>query len=320
MEFIEIQHIKKYFPYTEGLRRRQLRAVDDISLKIQKGETLGLVGESGCGKSTLGRVILRLLERTEGSVFFQGKDIFAMKHGALLQFRRDAQIVFQDPYACLNPRLTVEQIISEPLRFHGMQSKTQRAQRVREVMRDVGLPEEMSSRYPHELSGGQQQRVGIARALVLRPKFIVCDEAVSALDVSVQAQIMNLLVRLKEEYDLTYLFISHNLAVIHHLCDKIAVMYLGKIVELADKETLFREPLHPYTQALMEAVLTVDDAAQKRRQPIVGDMPNPAAPPQGCYFHPRCRQCESRCRQAEPKLIEVTPGHWVACLRAPLGE
>lgn len=320
MEFIEIQHIKKYFPYTEGLRRRQLRAADDISLKIQKGETLGLVGESGCGKSTLGRVILRLLERTEGSVFFQGKDIFAMKHGALLQFRRDAQIVFQDPYACLNPRLTVEQIISEPLRFHGMQSKTQRAQRVREVMRDVGLPEEMSSRYPHELSGGQQQRVGIARALVLRPKFIVCDEAVSALDVSVQAQIMNLLVRLKEEYDLTYLFISHNLAVIHHLCDKIAVMYLGKIVELADKETLFREPLHPYTQALMEAVLTVDDAALKRRQPIVGDMPNPAAPPQGCYFHPRCRQCESRCRQAEPKLIEVTPGHWVACLRAPLEE
>lgn len=310
---IKIQNLKKHFPFAEGMQKKTVKAIDGISLDIFRGETVGLVGESGCGKSTLGRVILRLQDKSEGNVYFEGKEVFSMNKRELLRCRRDMQIIFQDPYACLNPRLTIGEIIAEPLKFHGVKDKRQRMERVEAVMKSVSLPLDILNRYPHELSGGQQQRVGIARALILKPKFIVCDEAVSALDVSVQAQILNLLVKLKEEYKLTYLFISHNLAVVHHLCDRIAVMYLGKIVEIADKETLFRNPLHPYTRALMSAVLSADGKDEIDRFELAGELPNPIDPPSGCRFHPRCDNACEKCMQEEPHLVEVEPGHLVAC-------
>lgn len=312
---IKVQDVKKYFPFSEGMKKKYVKAIDGVSLDIFKGETLGLVGESGCGKSTLGRVILRLHEKTKGNVLFDGKDVFSLSGRELLRCRRDMQIIFQDPYACLNPRLTIGDIISEPLKFHGVKSKAERQRRVHEVMESVSLPLDILKRYPHELSGGQQQRVGIARALILKPKFIICDEAVSALDVSVQAQILNLLVKLKEEYQLTYLFISHNLAVVHHLCDRIAVMYLGRIVEIADTETLFCNPLHPYTKALMSAVLDVEGKDEIESFTLMSDLPNPIDPPSGCHFHPRCNKMCERCTQDDPRLIEMEPGHFVRCWR-----
>lgn len=313
--FIQIRDVKKYFPMNEGLKRINLKAVDGVSLDIRKGETLGLVGESGCGKSTLGRVVLRLIEKTSGDVIYDGQDIYKLKSKELVDFRRKMQIVFQDPYACLNPRLRIEDIISEPLRFHERLPKNVRQERVAKVMDEVGLSKDMIHRFPHELSGGQQQRVGIARALILKPEFIVCDEPVSALDVSVQAQILNLLVSLKEEHQLTYLFVSHNLAVVHHICDRIAVMYLGQIVEIAEKEELFNNPLHPYTQALISAVLSVDHSERKRTI-LKGDMPDPTNPPDGCRFRTRCTYACDECRVSQ-RLIEVSHGHWLRCCKSP---
>ena len=313
--FIQIRNIKKTYSINNGLKHQQIKAVDGVSLDVYKGETLGLVGESGCGKSTLGRVILRLIEKTSGDIIFDGQDICSLKPKELIRFRQRMQIVFQDPYACLNPRLRIEDIIGEPLRFHEKISVQERNKRVLKVMADVGLDEDMARRFPHELSGGQQQRVGIARTLILRPDFIVCDEPVSALDVSVQAQILNLLVMMKEEYHLTYLFISHNLAVVHHICDRIAVMYLGQIVEIADKETLFANPMHPYTKALISAVLSVDEDENKNRMILKGDLPDPSDPPVGCRFRTRCSMADDTCAQ-EQELLEIETGHWLKCQKS----
>lgn len=311
---IQIRDVKKYYPVNEGFHTKYLKAVDGISLEIMRGETLGLVGESGCGKSTLGRLILRLNNISDGEVIFDGENIYSLDANELVSLRRKMQIVFQDPYACLNPRLRIADIIAEPLRFHEKLTTKELYSRVSEVMQVVGLSADMMKRFPHEISGGQQQRVGIARALILKPSFIVCDEPVSALDVSVQAQILNLLVQLKQEYGLTYLFISHNLAVVHHICDRIAVMYLGQIVELANKEELFTNPLHPYTKALMSAVLSVNDEG-KRRTILTGDLPDPMNPPVGCHFQTRCPSFSNQCLQKQ-ELLEVTPGHWLRCCKA----
>ncbi len=312
--YIKVKELKQYFPINEGIQKGIVRAVDGVTLDIFRGETLGLVGESGCGKSSLGRAVLRLIEKTGGEVTFDGQDIYGFSPEQLKAFRRKMQIIFQDPYACLNPRLRIEDIIAEPLRFHEKLSSKERKEKVMQVMADVGLTEDMARRFPHELSGGQQQRVGIARALILKPDFIVCDEPVSALDVSVQAQILNLLVELKQQYHLTYLFISHNLAVVHHICDRVAVMYLGQLVEVAEKEELFSNPLHPYTQALMSAVLTLD-GEQKRRIVLKGDPPDPSNPPEGCRFRERCVKSCDHCTK-EQVLKEVKPGHWVRCCRS----
>lgn len=309
--FIQMREVKKYFPMNEGLKRVYLKAVDGVTLDIYRGETLGLVGESGCGKSTLGRVALRLTDKTSGEVIYNGRDVYSLNPKDLVKLRSQMQIVFQDPYACLNPRLHIEDIISEPLKFHEKLSRADQKKRVAKVMADVGLSEDMGRRYPHELSGGQQQRVGIARALILKPEFIVCDEPVSALDVSVQAQILNLLVSMKEEYKLTYLFISHNLAVVHHICDRIAVMYLGQIVEIAEKNELFKNPLHPYTKALISAVLSVDNV-QRERILLQGDLPDPSNPPEGCRFRTRCIKVHKDCEK-EQALLEVVSGHWLRC-------
>ena len=312
---IHLDDVKKYFEFKDGFATEYIKAVDGISLDIYKGETVGLVGESGCGKSTLGRTILRLYDKAEGTVEFKGQEVWKLNSRDLMKLRRDMQIVFQDPLASLNPRKTIFQIIEEPLCFHGYKNKEERKEMVEKIMQAVGLNPEVGNRYPHEFSGGQQQRVGIARALILRPEFIVCDEAVSALDVSVQAQILNLLQQLKEDYKLTYLFISHNLSVIKHVCDRIVVMYLGNVVEIATKEQLFANPCHPYTQALISAIPIPDPSQKRQRIMLEGDIPSPANPPEGCRFHPRCFACEGKenCCKERPKLIEVEPGHFVAC-------
>ena len=312
---IHLENVKKYFEFKDGFATEYIKAVDGISLDIFKGETVGLVGESGCGKSTLGRTILRLYDKAEGTVEFKGQDVWKLNSRDLMKLRRDMQIVFQDPLASLNPRKTIFQIIEEPLCFHGYKNKEERKEMVEKIMQAVGLNPDVGNRYPHEFSGGQQQRVGIARALILRPEFIVCDEAVSALDVSVQAQILNLLQQLKEDYQLTYLFISHNLSVIKHVCDRIVVMYLGNVVEIATKEQLFSNPCHPYTQALISAIPIPDPSQKRQRIMLEGDIPSPANPPEGCRFHPRCFKCEGQenCCKERPKLIEVEPGHFVAC-------
>ena len=296
-----------------------LPAVDDISFFIHRGETLGLVGESGCGKTTTGRTILQLYRPTAGKVYFDGVDLTQLKGEELRRMRRRMQIIFQDPYASLNPRMTVGDIIGEPLEVHGLAKGKAKRERVMELLKTVGLNPYFINRYPHEFSGGQRQRIGVARALAMNPDFIVCDEPISALDVSIQAQIINLLEELQEKFGLTYLFIAHDLAVVRHISDRVAVMYLGKIVELTDRDSLYNNPLHPYTQALLSAVPIPDPVVEERRKRIIltGDVPSPANPPKGCHFHTRCRvKIAGLCDVTEPEFKNVGKEHWVACYRA----
>ncbi|HKW46702.1 MAG TPA: ABC transporter ATP-binding protein [Gemmatimonadaceae bacterium] len=319
---LSVSNLTKHFPVGGGLlgrRRNPIRAVNGVSFDVHAGETLGLVGESGCGKSTTGRVILRLLEPTSGSVRFDGQDIFALDSTSLRKMRRKMQIIFQDPFSSLNPRMTIGAIVREGLTIHRIAEGAAADARVRELLDEVGLRPEYASRYPHEFSGGQRQRVGIARALSVEPSFIVCDEPVSALDVSVQAQVVNLLQDLQKERGLSYLFIAHDLSVVEHIADRVAVMYLGKIVELASGEDLYREPLMPYTQALLSAVPVPDPDVKKSRIVLTGDVPSPANPPTGCVFHPRCShpQKDAACSAIVPPLEEKAPGHWAACIKQP---
>jgi oligopeptide transport system ATP-binding protein len=316
---LEVKSLVKHFPVGGGFfggRRGIVRAVDGVSFTIRRGETLGLVGESGCGKTTTGRCILQLERPTSGQVIFEGQDLTMQSERELRAARRKIQVIFQDPYSSLNPRMTVGQIVGEPLAVHGIvRDAAGRARRTRELLSRVGLLPQHGARYPHELSGGQRQRVGIARALAMEPSLIVCDEPVSALDVSIQAQIINLLEDLQAEYHLTYLFVAHDLAVVRHISDRVAVMYLGKIVELADRKALYDEPLHPYTQALLAAVPIPDPELESQRQRVVlrGEVPSPLNPPAGCVFHPRCPLAVDRCREAIPDLREIKPDHWAAC-------
>ncbi len=317
---LEVRGLQMYFPVTEGLiARRQIgevKAVDGIDLTIRRGETLGLVGESGCGKTTTGRCILRLETPTAGEIRYNGVDIAKLGRRELVALRRRIQVIFQDPYSSLNPRMKVGSIIAEPMRVHGVEpDATKRLARGRELLSLCGLNPNFADRYPHEMSGGQRQRVGIARALALDPEFIVCDEAVSALDVSIQAQIINLLEDLRERFSLTYLFIAHDLSVVRHLCQRVAVMYLGRVVELAACDELFDNPLHPYTRALLAAVPVPDPTVEAERsfQPLTGEVPSPINPPPGCVFHPRCPLTVAACKEARPELRELRPGHWVAC-------
>ena len=309
-KIIEVKNAKKYFNTKKGL----LHAVDDVSFDINEGETLGLVGESGCGKSTTGRVALRLLDATAGEVLYEGKDIMKMSNSEMREMRKKMQIVFQDPYASLNPRLSVSEIIAEPLIVHRTYNdKAAMEKRVRELMETVGLAERLIHTYPHELDGGRRQRIGIARALALNPKFIVQDEPVSALDVSIQAQILNLMADLQDEFGLTYLFISHDLSVVKHVSNHIAVMYLGKIVEKTDSKTMFAKPLHPYSQALLSAIPLPKLGAVRERVILEGDVPSPINPPAGCRFYGRSRYRQDICKEQEPALVEIEPGHEVAC-------
>jgi peptide/nickel transport system ATP-binding protein len=317
---VEVENLKVWFPVRSGIvldrHIGDIKAVDDISLTIHRGETVGLVGESGCGKSTVGRTILRLYEPTAGKVVFDGQDITRLPERELRPLRRRMQMVFQDPYASLNPRHSVGRIVSEPMRVHGLSGRKEGARRVRELLEIVGLPADAATRYPHEFSGGQRQRIGLARSLALNPDFIVCDEPVSALDVSIQAQIVNLLENLQADFELTYLFIAHDLAVVRHISDRIAVMYLGKIVEISPAAELYDEPLHPYTISLLSAVPIPDPVVERERETILlaGDLPSPANPPRACRFHTRCPYVQpTRCRDEEPPLRPLGPGHVVAC-------
>ena len=317
---LEVRGLRMHFPVTEGMIARRhigdVKAVDGVDLAIQRGETLGLVGESGCGKTTMGRCILRLEKPTAGEILYDGIDIARLDRRELVALRRRIQVIFQDPYSSLNPRQKVGSIIGEPMMVHGVEKDPRRrADRVRELLSVCGLNPNFADRYPHEMSGGQRQRVGIARALALNPEFIVCDEAVSALDVSIQAQVINLLEDLRDKFNLTYLFIAHDLSVVRHLCQRVAVMYLGHVVELASCDEVFDNPLHPYTRALLAAVPVPDPTVEADRtfQPLSGEVPSPINPPAGCVFHPRCPIAVPACQQAFPPLRELRPGHWVAC-------
>ena len=315
---VEVHDLVKYFPVRAGLLQRVsgwVQAVDHVSFSVLPGETLGLVGESGCGKTTVGRTILRLVSATGGQVLFGGRNVFDASRAELKILRRDMQIIFQDPYSSLDPRMPVGQSIGEGLLIHNVGNRDEQGDIVLEMLRKVGLEEYHARRYPHEFSGGQRQRIGIARALALRPKFIVCDEPVSALDVSIQSQVMNLLKDLQAEFGLTYLFIAHNLSVVEHISDRVAVMYLGKVVEVAGREELYRNPLHPYTQALMSAIPVPDPKLRRERIILKGDVPSPLNPPAGCRFHPRCPVAMAHCAQEEPRIVEVSPAHHVACWR-----
>jgi oligopeptide transport system ATP-binding protein len=320
-KLVDVQGLKIYFPVNAGfIISRKIadnKAVDGISFDVRRGETMGLVGESGCGKSTTGRAILQLYRPTEGHIFFGGTDLPTLRGNDLRLIRRRMQMIFQDPYASLNPRMSVRDIVGEPLVIHKMGSNAERRERVAELMRIVGLNPYYASRFPHEFSGGQRQRIGIARALAVSPDFIVCDEPVSALDVSIQAQIINLLEELQEQFGLTYLFIAHDLAVVRHISDRVAVMYLGKLMELADRNEIYENPLHPYTKALLSAVPIPDPALERKRERIIltGDVPSSLRPPRGCVFHTRCPIAIDDCRQIVPEWREVTSGHWVACHR-----
>ena len=314
---IQVKNLVKYFPVHGGLLKRvqaYVQAVDDVSFTVRRGECLGLVGESGCGKTTVGRTILRLIPATSGQVLFDGRDLFALTGQELKAMRRDMQIIFQDPYSSLDPRMTIGESVGEGLKAHGVTNARQRQEIVVGMLYKVGLEEYHARRYPHEFSGGQRQRIGIARALAMRPKFIVCDEPVSALDVSIQSQVLNILRELQREFGLTYLFIAHNLSVVEHISDRVAVMYLGKLVELTDREELYRNPLHPYTQALMSAIPVPNPRVKRARIVLKGDVPSPLNPPAGCRFHTRCPAARDECSLHEPEFREAVPGHWVACL------
>ncbi len=320
-DLVKVKNLKIYFPVTAGLifskKIADNKAVDGISFDIKTGETLGLVGESGCGKSTTGRAILQLYTPTEGEIIFDGKDLTQLKGNEMRLMRRKMQMIFQDPYASLNPRMSVRDIIGEPLAIHKLGNGAERRERVAELMRIVGLNPYYATRFPHEFSGGQRQRIGIARALAVSPDFIVADEPVSALDVSIQAQIINLMEELQEQFNLTYLFIAHDLSVVRHISDRVAVMYLGKMMELADRNAIYENPLHPYTKALLSAVPVPDPAVERKRERIIltGDVPSSLRPPRGCVFHTRCPIAIDECREVIPEWREVEPGHWVACHR-----
>jgi oligopeptide transport system ATP-binding protein len=321
---VEVKELKKHFPIYRGVFRRQVgavQAVDGVTFNIYKGETLGLVGESGCGKSTTGRTILQLLEPTAGTVLFEGKDLTQLGKSDLRLARRDMQMIFQDPYASLNPRMSVGNIVSEPLVIHNIGNAKSRTARVQELLRVVGLNPYFVNRYPHEFSGGQRQRIGIARALATNPSFIVADEPISALDVSIQAQVVNLMDDLKEDLGLTYLFIAHDLSMVRYISDRVAVMYLGRIVELSERDEIFEHPLHPYTQALLSAIPIADPEKEEKRQRLIleGDVPSPANPPQACRFHPRCRYATEICMEVDPEFRNLgteETDHWVACHHA----
>jgi len=316
---LQVRNLKKYFPIYKGLvfsrHVNDVKAVDDVSFDVFRGETLGLVGETGCGKTTVGRTVLRLYEPTEGQVLFDGVDLMSLRENDMRRFRRRMQMIFQDPYASLNPRMTVGSIISAPLDVHTSLGQAQKRERVQELLRIVGLNPDFVNRYPHEFSGGQRQRIGIARALAINPDLIVCDEPISSLDVSIQAQVVNLLEELQDQLGLTYIFIAHDLSMVRHISDRMAVMYLGKIMELANRDEIYLNPLHPYTQALMSAVPVPDPLRARKRQRILleGDLPSPVNPPAGCRFNTRCPLADERCRQEPPLYRELKPGHFVAC-------
>jgi oligopeptide transport system ATP-binding protein len=322
---LEVKGLRMHFPITEGMMTRrtvgEVKAVDGISFSVARGETMGLVGESGCGKTTTGRCILRLETPTAGSIVYDGVDIAGLSQKQMVALRQRIQVIFQDPFSSLNPRMKIGQIIAEPMKVHGIEpDATKREARVRELLTICGLNARFADRYPHEMSGGQRQRVGIARALAMNPEFIVCDEPVSALDVSIQAQVINLLEDLREKFGLTYLFIAHDLSVVRHLCQRVAVMYLGRIVELADSDTLFDNPQHPYTKALLAAVPVPDPLVEQGRvfRPVQGEVPSPINPPTGCVFHPRCPIAVESCKQSRPESREIQPGHFVACTQVGL--
>ncbi|NRG45426.1 dipeptide ABC transporter ATP-binding protein [Bacillus sp. CRN 9] len=313
---LKVENLKKYFPITGGIFSKKIgdvKAVDDVSFFVKRGETLGIVGESGCGKSTTGRMLMRLIEPTEGSVIFDGKELTELNDAEMRIIRKDVQMVYQDPYASLNPRHTVEQILEEPLIVHGMGDKQERRKRVKEMLEVVGLSGYHAKRYPHQFSGGQRQRIGIARALMTKPKLIIADEPVSALDVSIQSQVLNLLEDLQAEFGLTYIFIAHDLGVVKHISDRVGVMYLGRLVEITTSSKLYEHPLHPYTEALLGSVPIPDPTVSMDREILTGDLPNPADPPQGCAFHTRCKKCMDICKIERPQLAEIEPDHYAAC-------
>ena len=312
---LEVQNVKKYFPLKKSLFKKEqefVKAVDGVSFFVKEGETLSIVGESGCGKSTTGRVLMKLIEPTEGRIIFEGKDITDLNDDQIRPFRKEFQMIFQDPYASLNPRLTIKEIIEEPLIVHNY-SKEKRADRIQELLEVVGLNKYHANRYPHEFSGGQRQRIGIARALAVHPKLIIADEPVSALDVSIQSQILNLLKDLQEQFKLTYVFIAHDLSVVEHISDRVGVMYLGRIVELSNRDNLFEDPLHPYTKALLSAVPIPDPSLKRDRIILKGDIPSPANPPSGCTFHTRCPFVRQECKERVPDFRELEKGRFVAC-------